>query len=258
MEKLRKAPSPADLQGDRVHVWFSDPENGDDDQRRFHLLLNAEERDRLSRYRFSADRVMFAAGQGALRFLLGYYASVEPSSVELVPSRVGQPLPAPGSPAGIFSFSVSHSGGRILLAFSRGIRVGIDVERVREDVDIEGIARRYFAPAEFEALRSHSQHRRREAFFAVWTRKEAFLKARGEGLSCPLSSFAVSVEPAAPPHLIQGLAGAAAVEWSIHDLDAGSGYRAALAVNHPSPLIGLYDFRSTSFPVPERRPFLRH
>ena len=244
MEKLKKPPDPPALQSASVHVWSVGQEIIGGFRQADAFFLNADERDRLARYRFAADRARFGAGRAALRLLLGRYAGVDPAAVDFATTRYGQPMPVPCSPASALSFSVSHSGGRVLLAFSRGIRVGIDVERVREDVDIAGIARRYFAPLEIEGLLSLPDDRRVEAFFAVWTRKEAYLKARGEGLSCPLSSFAVSAGPDEPPQFISLPSGVSPTDWTLRDIDAGSGYRAALAVNHPSPQVSCHNFQS--------------
>jgi 4'-phosphopantetheinyl transferase len=157
------------------------------------------------------------------------------------------------------NFSVSHSGGRVVLAFSRGIAVGVDIELIRPKVEIEAIVRRYFSPLEAEPFLSLPAARRTEAFFAVWTRKEAFVKARGEGLTCPLDAFAVTVEPAGPPRLVRAPAGAAAGEWSLGDLDAGPGFRAALAVRHPSPRVSFHRVPDNAFrPIPHINPRRAH
>lgn len=232
-----------------VHVWQAAAPASAGGEERLCSLLDAEERSRLNRFRFAEDRAMFATGRAAVRRLLGSYAGAAPAAVRLVLSSRGQPLPAPDSPAAGLNFSVSHSGGRVVLAFSRGFAVGVDIEFIRPKVEIEAIVRRYFSPLEAEPFLSLPAARRTEAFFAVWTRKEAFVKARGEGLTCPLDAFAVTVEPAGPPRLVRAPAGAAAGEWSLCDLDAGPGFRAALAVRHPSP-------RISSFQMIVAEPFL--
>jgi 4'-phosphopantetheinyl transferase len=127
-------------------------------------------------------------------------------------------------------FNASHSGGLALFAITLDREIGVDIEHVRPMRDLEGIAARFFSTRETADLMSLPEDQREEGFFRCWTRKEAYIKAIGDGLSVPLDSFAVSLEPGEAARMIQlgGSAGRAAA-WSMHDLVIAPGYAAALA-----------------------------
>jgi 4'-phosphopantetheinyl transferase len=235
MKEFRSVAGIPPLKEGVVHVWLVSAEIPDEKLKRLEKLLSENEINRIGHFRFFEDRARFVAGRAALRIFLGGYAGIDPASIRIIPSSGGKPIVAPDTPAAPFEFSVSHSGGKILIAFSRGIPVGVDVERIRVGIDVEGIVSRYFAPEEIDDFRTLPPSARAETFFAAWTRKEAFLKAEGEGLARPPESFRVSIKPDGRPRLIRlhgnGLIG----EWSILDLFPGSGYKAALAARHPDP-----------------------
>jgi|WetSurMetagenome_2_1015567.scaffolds.fasta_scaffold444104_1 4'-phosphopantetheinyl transferase len=224
-----------------VHVWLVSARISHVKLKRLEKILAEDEIGRIGRFRFYEDRARFAAGRAALRILLGRYARIDPASIRIIPSSNGKPMIEPGTPASLFEFSVSHSGGKILIAFSRGIPVGVDIERIRRGIDIEGIVSRYFAPEENEDFLTLPQSARVEAFFAAWTRKESILKARGEGLSRPPESFRVSILPNDRPRLIRFPGEGRIGEWSLADLFPGSGYKAALAVRHRDPETFCFD-----------------
>jgi 4'-phosphopantetheinyl transferase len=224
-----------------VHVWLVSAGISDAKIKRIEKILAEDEITRIGRFRFLEDRARFAVGRAALRILLGRYARIDPASIRIIPSSNGKPMIEPGTPASPFEFSVSHSGGKILIAFSRGIPVGVDIERIRAGIDIEGIVGRYFAEEEIEDFLALPQSARVETFFAAWTRKESILKAGGEGLSRPPESFRVSILPNDRPRLIR-LPGEGRIgEWSVLDLFPGPGYKAALAVRHPDPETFCFD-----------------
>jgi 4'-phosphopantetheinyl transferase len=126
---------------------------------------------------------------------------------------------------------VSHSGSLALYAVTRGRLVGIDVEEIRPIPDADQVAERFFSPAEQVALRAMPDERRLDAFYACWTRKEALVKALGDGLSVPLEAFDVSVEPEGPSHLLgYRIESGASTPWSLHTLDPGAGFVANLCV----------------------------
>lgn len=126
---------------------------------------------------------------------------------------------------------MSHSCDVALIAVARDREVGVDVERLRDGVDLEGIARRFFSPTEVSALLALPQHHRQEAFFSCWTRKEAYIKARGSGLSMPLDGFDVSLAPDAPAALLTTRPDPMdATRWSLYSFDPALAYLAALAV----------------------------
>ncbi len=151
-------------------------------------ILSPDERARAARFRRPEDRVRSIVSRTALRDLLARYVGAAPAALRFVAGPHGKPMLAPGSTDSPPGFNVAHSGRVILLAFA-ACAVGIDVEQLRPDVEIEELARRFFAPEEVAAVHATPGARRVEIFFRVWTRKEAFLKAHGAGLSAPLDTL---------------------------------------------------------------------
>jgi 4'-phosphopantetheinyl transferase len=166
-----------------------------------------------------------------LRALLGRYLKLEPAKVQFVYNAWGKPTLAPGSGQAALQFNVSHSGELALYAFARQAEVGIDIEFIRTDLDYEEIAERFFSSHERATLRSLPAQVKGESFFRCWTRKEAYIKAKGQGLSIPLDQFSVTLRPGEPARLlhVQGDP-QAAQRWSIQELAPDSGYLAALVV----------------------------
>src|SRR5205823_2540060 len=148
------------------------------------------------------DREYFIVGRGSLRLLLGEYLSLQPEAVPLWYTSFGKPGLSGEAAGSSVKFNVSHSGGLMLAAVARHREVGVDVERVRPDVNWRELAGRYFAPAEVAALDAQSTAQQLRAFFACWTRKEAYVKAHGLGMSLPLDRFSVSVAPDGPAELL--------------------------------------------------------
>ena len=195
-------------------------------------VLSPDERERAARYRFAADRQAFVACRGAVREILGQELAVPAAAVRFRYGPNGKPAveTKDGEPA----ISISHSGDLGLCAIGRGGAVGVDLERLRELPDALAIAARFFSPAEHAALAALDAEIQAAAFFAVWTRKEALVKALGEGVSYPLHQFEVSVGPAEPAELrrVDG-AGGPAHRWSLFALDPAPGYAAALVAESP-------------------------
>jgi 4'-phosphopantetheinyl transferase len=221
------------LPGDgEIHVWhanFGEPQldiNGRD-------LLSPDERARMNRFRFEHDRDNFIFCRSMLRILLASYLGTPPAELVFAYSAHGKPSLAAQS--GDLEFNVSHSHGIVLFAFTRGTRVGVDVEHIRRDLSVQEIAGRFFSTAEKRALMECSDMY--DAFFHCWTRKEAFVKARGEGLSCPLESFDVAVTP--EKEMVSLTTRPDANEsrnWRLWSLNSYPGYAAAVAVEVPNGL----------------------
>jgi len=163
--------------------------------------------------------------------LLGEYLGLQPDAVPLWYTSFGKPgLSGEAAGSGV-KFNVSHSAGLMLAAVTRNREVGIDVERVRPDVDWRELAGRFFAPAEVAALDARPPDDQLRAFFACWTRKEAYVKALGLGMSLPLDQFSVSVAPHGPAALLTAEHDPAQLtRWELHVLDAGADFAATLAV----------------------------
>jgi 4'-phosphopantetheinyl transferase len=219
------------LADDVVHVWAAPLDPPADAVRRHAALLAPDESARAERFRFERDRRRFTVARGVLRTLLGRYLGTDPRVVAFRYETHGKPV-LDGEPAahGI-RFNVSHSGEMALYALARGREVGVDVEEVRRMEDGLGIAERFFSPAEVAAFRSLPAEIRDDAFFNCWTRKEAYIKAVGEGLSFPLHVFDVSLAPGEPARLLASRDPRQAERWSLRGLpDPAPGYRAAVVV----------------------------
>jgi len=199
----------------------------DDERER---AMTDDERERAARYRFERDRARYIVARGTLRAILGRYLGVAPADVRFMYGPHGKPALALEHDTDL-SFNLSHAGGAALYAVTRGRRVGVDLEQVLPDNTDLGVAARFFSPREVDMLRALPPQVRHEAFFRCWTRKEAYVKARGDGLSLDLTSFDVSLAPGEPPALLATRPDPReAARWSLHDVDAGPGYAAALAV----------------------------
>ncbi len=194
-------------------------------------LLPAEERERAARFYFQRDRNHFAAARGILRSLLGQYLNLAPGRLCFGYSPYGKPALAAAAGEPPLRFNLSHSHGLALIAVTRGREIGVDVEWIRPDFATEEIAGRFFAPAEVKVMRALPPALQAEAFFNCWTRKEAFIKAHGLGLSLPLNQFEVSLAPGEPAALLSTqFDPPAAARWRLCALEPGKGFAAALAV----------------------------
>jgi 4'-phosphopantetheinyl transferase len=212
-----------------VHVW------------RIHLdarsprpptpILSPDELARAGRFKFPGDREHFMAAREALRRILAGYLGAAAETLQFSYGAQGKPALEGSFARDGLDFNLAHSRGLALIAVSRGRRLGIDLEWIRPDVADEGIAERFFAPAEVQKLGALRREDRDLAFFRCWTRKEAYIKARGEGLSIPLNSFSVSLSPEETPRLVSVEGQPSEVShWTLHELEPGSGFAAALAV----------------------------
>ena len=167
-----------------MHVWRASLNLPASQIERLGQTLSTDEWSRANRFAFQKDRDHFVAARGILRAILGHYLDEAPNRLRFSYNPFGRPALA-GEPEGL-RFNVSHSHGRALIAVTGGRSVGVDVERIRPDVTYEQLARRFFSPREVAALLALPENLRRKAFFTCWTCKEAYVKARGEGLSIPL------------------------------------------------------------------------
>ena len=166
-------------------------------------LLSVPERQRASRFVFERDRHRFIVARARLRELLAGRLGVRPDAVELVYGAQGKPALAPCFAGPGLRFNVSHSDDLAVYAFSRGREIGVDVEAVREMRDADDIAARFFSRRENEAYRALDPRDRPQGFFNCWTRKEAFIKAIGDGLYHPLDRFDVSLAPGEPAKILR-------------------------------------------------------
>jgi 4'-phosphopantetheinyl transferase len=197
-------------------------------------ILAPDEIARASRFYFEDDRRRFVKYRVALRILLGGYLEIQPAEIRYQYENNGKPEIALPHDSRSLRFSVSNSGGLALIAVGSGSAIGVDIEKVRPHPDFLDIARRFFSAREVQAILALSENKRQEAFFACWTRKEAYLKATGIGLLHPLSEFSVSVDPDGPAELWEVKGDPDAVtHWSLESVRPGAGYMGALAYKGP-------------------------
>jgi 4'-phosphopantetheinyl transferase len=184
-----------------IHVWRAYLDSEEIDLERIEETLAPEEKARANRFVFQQDRNRYVAARGALRDLLGRYLNRSPAEVEFDYTTKGKPSVRAAFNKHSVQFNISHSRGLALLAFVPGRKLGIDVEFIRSEFPTDEIAERYFSPQEVMELRALPPSSQVEGFYLCWTRKEAYIKARGEGLHIPLESFNVSLTPGQPERL---------------------------------------------------------
>ncbi len=204
---------------------------------RLRQTLAADEERRAAGFRFPRDRERYVVGRGALRAVLGQYLRRRPEDIRFSYNAEGKPALAGEFSAERLRFNVAHADGLALVAVAREREVGVDLEKVRA-IEVEEIAERFFSAAEVAVLRGLPADRRVDAFFRCWTRKEAYLKATGKGLSGGLDQFDVSLAPGEPAALLAHRgAPAEAGRWQLRELAPAPGYVGALAVEGPSPAV---------------------
>jgi 4'-phosphopantetheinyl transferase len=216
---------------DEAHVWLA--RVGSPPLRIDALsdVLSPAERQNAERFRFQADRERYIIGRGLARVILGSVLAVRPDSLRFGCNSFGKPFLEEALNALRLQFNVSHSGDIVFVAVSAGRQIGVDVERIRDDVETDCIAERFFSSREQADLAALPPHERCDAFFRCWSRKEAFIKARGEGLSLPLHRFDVSIGLGELPLLLATRPDPAeAGRWAIQDVHVDAGYAASVAV----------------------------
>lgn len=208
---------------DEVHLWrlwLDAPADG------LRHLLSADERQRADRFAHLRDRERWTVARAGLRRILAAYLRVGPRLLRFEIGPYGKPHLAPDSG---LCFNLSHSGAVALVAVARGRDLGVDVERIAPETDLEQIAPLVFSAGELAEWTGLPQEQRRQGFFDAWSRKEAFIKAVGQGVSFGLQRFDVTLAPGAPARLLR-VEGGTAADWSLHAVEVAPGYAATLCV----------------------------
>jgi 4'-phosphopantetheinyl transferase len=217
-----------EVQGCDIHLWTVRLEATEKQLTQCLSLLAADERARASRFHFDEHRRAFVFSHAVLRAFLASLTATRPEQVTFSYGPKGKP--ALQDTAHPVSFNMSHSSGLAVYAFTIGCELGVDIEQIRPVPEMKDIAARFFCPEELEDLMALSQPERPRGFFNCWTRKEAFIKAVGDGLSLPLDSFRVALRPNAPAKLLRlGASVEAARGWMLHDFTPVQDYTGALA-----------------------------
>lgn len=237
------APRNLTLRREEIHIWRVPLTQPEPSVREFFNLLNPVERERARRFHFQKDRDHFTVARGTLRLILGRYLDIQPQQLCFNYNAYGKPALQIESGVIDLRFNLSHSHGLALMAIAAGAEIGVDVEWIRADFAGDATIASYFSEREAETIRALPPELRTQAFFACWTRKEAFIKAVGEGLSYPLDQFSVSVIPGQPARLLNARGGAQETgRWSLVELKCGAGYAAALAVDGRIRRLRGFDF----------------
>lgn len=192
-------------------------------------LLDENEKSKAAKFRFERDRRNYIAAHGAMREILGFYLECCPKKIEFTTNYYGKPFLRRNQTD--INFNMSHSHEWALLALTKGKKIGVDIELIRAEIAEQNLAEQIFSPLENETLRNLPEKLRLKAFFDCWTRKEAFIKAVGKGLSYPLEEFAVSCAPHQSAMLLSINNSSDEVEnWHIKELNVGENYAAAAAI----------------------------
>ena len=224
-----RPPATLSLPADEVHVWQAVLDPDASAVAGFREFLSEDEIDRADRFHFERDRHRFAAARGILRELLARYLDRQPARLRFAYNENGKPALADAD-RGVIEFNLSHSHDRVLYAFTLRGPVGVDVERIRQAALDAKIAERFFSNKEAAALAALPEADRCRAFFLHWAAKEAYIKARGEGLASGLQHVELQLGPTARDvQLLPTGATEQAGSWSVQIVNLGPTYAAALA-----------------------------
>jgi 4'-phosphopantetheinyl transferase len=211
-----------------IHLWALSSGSSRSTAARFHEMLSQDELQRASRFTTDELQRSFIIARGTLRTLLGRYVGIEPRNVQLLYGPHGKPSVAT---CNRISFNTSHSGGMVLYGITRGCEIGIDIELVRPLPNMNEIAQQFFCSEEISEFMSLPALNRELGFYRFWTRKEAYVKAVGRGLSLPLNSFRVTLAPARDARLLHQHRNTdigALKPWTLGDIELSGPYVASL------------------------------
>ncbi len=236
------ASSSYSLPCDEVHVWRAGLDWPPESTGKLYGFLSPDERRRADAFHFQADRMRHIVGRAISRILIGRCLGADPAAVRFAYGLSGKPRLAGEFDAGL-NFNISHSGDYVLVALAYGRELGVDIEQIRTDIDTGDIAARFFSANECSSLAGLPANMRHDAFFACWTRKEAYIKARGDGLSLALNEFDVAFLPGDEPRLLETRhCPAEALRWTVRNLDAGANHKAALVAEGPAARLRCWEW----------------
>lgn len=216
-----------DLPKNTVHLWHVSFDDPADNLEGLMDLLSLEEREKASRFKFERHKTQSIISRGVLRCLLGKYLQMKPLDLQFDYTEYGKPFLRDAT--GI-RFNLSHSGQRAVFAFVQEAEIGVDIEKIKNNFDVLDIARHFFSSDELQALEVLPVAQRPVGFYRCWTRKESFIKAKGSGLSFPLTSFSVSLDVEHAQLLRTDWDASERQEWQLATFRPSEEYQAALSV----------------------------
>lgn len=241
---------PRPLPCDEVHLWRTSTRLSEFEAREHTRLLCEHERAKAARFRRDVDRVRYIAAHAALRLVLSRYTGARPEALELETDAHGKPrLAAKQTPTP--TFSLSHSGDLALIAVGSDMPVGVDVEQIREDLDVAALAASVLSSAEQRVLERAPAGQRRPLFFKSWVRKETVLKASGIGLGVGPDRVVVLHDDTAGDGVTLSVQ-VAGMRWRLLDLDVGAGYAGSVAARDRGWSLRSFDLQypeTTRFPA---------
>lgn len=244
MQNWENAPDRVSLGENEVHIWRTSLLKTAGEYRQLQTFLDENELIHVQSFFSTEKRWQWIAARGTLRFLLGMYLGTAPTQLTFCYNVHGKPHLSGEWQQEQVCFNLSHSSGLALYAFVRKRQIGLDIEYIRSSVRHMRLAQRKFTPGEYETLQRLSPTEQQGAFFTCWTRKEAYLKARGAGIAYGLRSFEVSLKPGEPAILRKNhLDPFECQRWSIRDIVPYEGYVGTLIVERKGqiPIFCHYD-----------------
>lgn len=223
----------------KAHVWYFSVEQFSTGIAPFVEVLSDDEKQKAKSFKFVKDQKISILSRGLLRMISARYLDVDAHKIRFRYSDYGKPAYFDGSS---LKFNVSHSGKYIVIAFTSGSEVGVDIEHIKTNFEVLDIARKFFSDGEIESVMAFDPSERVMAFFRCWTRKEAFIKAKGHGLSFPLDAFTVSLDKDDPKMLETKWDADERRKWRLFSFVPAEGYVGALLVAHSIQSVQYFDF----------------
>ena len=234
-ETWQTEPSDLGISPQHVDIWLTSTELGEEQARAYRESLSQGELARAQKFESDAKYREYIVTRGLLRQVLTSMAGLDIAGVDFLDGEHGKPCLDSRVAGETIAFNVSHSHGLALVALTPEGRLGVDLEKIRPEVDWLPLARRYFSGTEFRALDEFPEDLRLKAFFTCWTRKEAFVKALGAGVAYGLKEFDVSIDPdEAYAALTLRRPDEDAARWLIKNIPVPGNHVAALALDRPA------------------------
>jgi len=233
-----------DLAQNHIHIYHSKIDPNFFNKYDYLAVLSKTEIERAGRFRFDIDRNRFIYSHCFLKTILARYLNVAPSQVTFIYNQYGKPYLAESFQKSNLQFNISHSKERVLMGLRTGEEIGVDLEWIQPDFVTNEVAEYHFAPGEVFKFKNVAEKDRVRTFFSIWTRKEAFIKAVGKGVSFGLEKFEVSIDPDQPAQLLGVEDGLERIEnWQLKSLDIDENYPVAFATVKPVSKVEVLAFR---------------